>query len=222
MAKRAFIIAIEHYEQMQEGLDRTLPNTHKHALAFRSWLIDTLKLDEKDIFFCAEDATLAGRTAGATRQAVRAELKRLRDAAQESPEDLFVYFSGHGFCYTDIDDIPTADVLLFADYTTRDDASESCLKLDEIQKWLRMCLGVSSPGGAAPDPGHYYFIDACRNNVSERDVKVGSLGLGYQPSPKKKPPIYTLYSSTTGTVAAADESFPTALLDGLNRRGRAK
>jgi len=222
MAKRAFIIAIENYEQMQEGLDKTLPNTHKHALAFRSWLIDTLKLDEKDIFFCTEDATLAGRTAGATRQAVRAELKRLRDAAQDSPEDLLFYFSGHGFCYTDIDDIPTADVLLFADYTTRDDASESCLKLDEIQKWLRMCLGVSSPGGTAPDPGHYYFIDACRNNVSERDVKVGSLGLNYQPSSKKKPPIYTLYSSTTGTLAAADESFPTALLEGLNGRGRAK
>src|SRR5262245_16866882 len=116
MAKRAFIVAIENYGQMREGLNKTLPGTHQHALDVRQWLIDTLGLTPADIFFCTEGATLPGRTADATRKAIQLELKRLKDVAKDSAEDLFFYFSGNGFCYVDVDDVPTADVLLAADY----------------------------------------------------------------------------------------------------------
>src|SRR5262249_36221756 len=101
-------------------------------------------------------------------------------------------------------------------------ASDKCLKLDEIQSWLKMCLGVVSQGQNEPAPGHYYFIDACRNFVSERDLKVSPLGLRYQVSRKKKPSVFTLYSANTGALAPPDDEFPTALLDGLNGHGRAK
>jgi hypothetical protein len=220
MAKKAFIIAIKNYKQLHP-----LPGTHEHALAFRKFLIESQWLKPENIYFCTEDPTIEGRTADATRPAIKMEMERLRASGdQEASEELFFYFSGHGFCYTDIDDKPTADVLAAADYVGLNDpnASDKCLKLDEIQSWLKMCLGVVSRGENEPAPGHYYFIDACRNLVSERDLKVSPLGLRYQVSRKKKPSVFTLYSAGTGALAPADDEFPTVLLDGLNGHGRAK
>jgi hypothetical protein len=220
MAKRAFIIAIENYKQMQEGLNSTLPDTHKHALEFRDWLIGTQGLQAPDIFFCAEEA-VSGRTSDATRPAIKQELKRFKDFAKDTTDDMYFYFSGHGFSYVDVDDIPTADVLLAADYVKRDESGDACLKLDEIQKWLKMCLGsVTAPGSTRC--GHYYFIDACRNKVTEREIKVAALGLTFDPSVRKKAPVYTLCSTTSGTVASVAGGFPEALIDGLNGKGKAK
>lgn len=220
MPKRAFIIAIEHYAQMQEALSLTLPDTHTHAQLFRDWLIKTQGLADGDIFFCTEDPAVAGRTSDATRTAIKQELKRFKDAGKDTTEDVYFYFSGHGFCYVDIDDLPTADVLLAADFVKREDSGDACLKLEEIQKWLKVCLGsVPTPTGRC---GHYYFIDACRNNVTERQIKVAPLGLSYDISGKKKAPLYTLHSATSGAVATVTSGFPEALIDGLNGKGRAK
>src|SRR5438094_10512259 len=99
MAKRAFIIAIENYTQMQDGLSPTLPDTHKHAQLFRDWLINTQGLAAGDIFFCTEDPAVAGRTSDATRSAIKQELKRFKDVGKDTTEDVYFYFSGHGFCY---------------------------------------------------------------------------------------------------------------------------
>lgn len=221
MAKRAFIIAIEHYASMQEGLNSTLPGTHKYALAFRDWLIGTQKLAAADIFFCAEDPALTGRTSDATRPAIKQELKRFKDIAKDTTDDLFFYFSGHGFSYVDVDDVPTADVLIAADFVKRDESGDACLKLDEIQKWLKMCLGsVTAPGSTRC--GHFYFIDACRNKITEKDIKVAPLGLVFDPSVRKKAPVYTLCSTTVGAVANVAGGFPEALIDGLNGKGKAK
>ena len=218
MATRAFIIAIENYTQMQEGLNSTLPDTHKHALGFRQWLIDKQQLALGDIFFCTDDPKLEGRTADATRSAIKQELKRFKDVARDTTGDLFFYFSGHGFCYVDIDDLPTADVLLASDYVKRDESGDACLKLDEIQRWLKFSLGsVTAPGSTRC--GHFYFIDACRNTISARDIKVADLGLAHEPSVRKKAPVYTLWSTTTGAVANVAGGFPEALLDGLNADG---
>ena len=221
MAKRAFIIAIESYKQMQEGLDATLPNTHKHALLFRDWLTKIQKLTPPDIFFCTEDPAAPGRTSDATRSAIKQELKRFKDFAKDTTDDLYFYFSGHGFSYVDVDDVPTADVLLASDYVRREDSGDACLKLDEIQKWLKMCLGsVTAASGARC--GHYYFIDACRNKITEKEIKVAPLGLTYDISGKKKAPVYTLCSTTVGTVAGVASGYTEALVDGLNGKGRAK
>jgi hypothetical protein len=221
MAKRAFIIAIENYTRMQEGLNSTLPGTHKNALAFRKWLIDTQKLDKRDIFFCTEDKKLKGRTADATRSAIKEELSRFKAVARDTTDDMFFYFSGHGFCYVDIDDLPTADVLLASDFVKRDVSGDACLKLDEIQRWLKFGLGsVTAPGSTGC--GHFYFIDACRNTISAKDIKVADLGLAHENSVRKKAPIYTLWSTTTGAVASVAGGFPEALIDGLNGKGKAK
>ena len=220
MTRRAFIIAIENYRQMQEGLSPTLPDTHGHALEFRDWLIGTQKLAPADICFCTEDPTLSGRTADATRPAIKQELRRFKDLAKDATGDVYFYFSGHGFCYLDIDDVPTADVILAADYVRREDSGDACFKLDEIQKWLKMCLGsVTDADGRC---GHYYFIDACRNMVTEREIKVAPLGFPYDISARKKAPVFTLYSTTTGAVANVANGFPEALLDGLRGKGQAK
>ncbi|HYN06964.1 MAG TPA: caspase family protein [Vicinamibacterales bacterium] len=220
MAKRAFIIAIENYKQMQEALGSTLKDTHKHALEFRDWLVKTRTLQTSDIFFCAEKA-LTGRTSDATRSAITQELLRFKDAAKDSTDDMFFYFSGHGFSYVDVDGIPTADVLLAADYVKREISGNACLKLDEIQKWLKMCLGTVT-AAASTRCGHFYFIDACRNKITEREIKVAPLGLTFDHSMRKKAPVYTLCSTTTGTVASVEGGFPEALIDGLNGRGKAK
>jgi hypothetical protein len=221
MATRAFIIAIENYTQMQEGLNSTLPGTHRNALGFRKWLIDTQKLNPSDIFFCTEDPTLEGRTADATRSAIKQELSRFKTVARDTTGDMFFYFSGHGFCYVDIDDLPTADVLLGSDFVKRDISGDACLKLDEIQRWLKFGLGsVTAPGSTGC--GHFYFIDACRNTISAKDIKVADLGLAHENSVRKKAPIYTLWSTTTGAVAGVAGGFPEALIDGLNGKGKAK
>ena len=221
MATRAFIIAIENYTQMQEGLNSTLPDTHKHAHDFRQWLIEKQQLAPGDIFFCTDDPRLEGRTADATRSAIKQELKRFKEVARDTTGDLFFYFSGHGFCYTDIDDLPTADVLLASDYVKRDESGDACLKLDEIQRWLKFGLGsVTAPGSTRC--GHFYFIDACRNTISAKDIKVADLGLAHEPSVRKKAPVYTLWSTTTGAVANVAGGFPAALLDGLHGKGKAK
>src|SRR5262245_51327523 len=221
MAKRAFIIAIENYKQMQEGLDSTLPNTRKHALLFRDWLTSTQGLAAADICFCTEDPATPGRTSDATRAAIKQELKRFKDFAKDATDDMYFYFSGHGFSYVDVDDVPTADVLIAADYVRREDSGDACLKLDEIQKWLKMCVGsVTAPGSNRC--GHYYFIDACRNKINESKIKVAPLGLTYDISGKKKAPVFTLCSTTVGAVAAVASGFPEALVDGLNGKGRAK
>jgi hypothetical protein len=218
MAKRAFIIAIENYTQMQEGLNSTLPGTHKHALEFRRWLIDTQKLAAGDIFFCTEDPKVEGRTADATRPAIKQELKRFKEVARDTTADLFFYFSGHGFSYTDIDELPTADVLIASDYVKRDESGDACLKLDEVQRWLKIGLGsVTEPGSTRC--GHFYFIDACRNKISAKEIKVADLGLAHDPSFRKKAPVYTLSSTTTGAVANVAGGFPEALLDGLHGKG---
>ena len=221
MAKRAFIIAIEHYSQMQEGLSLTLPDTHKHAMEFRDWLVGPQGLAPADVCFCTEDPTVTGRTSDATRAAIKQELKRFKDLAKDTTDDMYFYFSGHGFCYVDVDDVPAADVILAADYVRREDSGDACFKLDEIQKWLKMCLGSVTPAGAGRC-GHYYFIDACRNKVTEREIKVAPLGLTYDISVRKKAPVYTLYSTTTGATANVAGGFPEALIDGLNGKGRAK
>ena len=218
MARRALIIAVENYSKMKEGLGPILPGTHKNALAFRQWLIDDLKVAEPDIFFCTEDAAIAGRTADASRSGVIDELLRLRAAGKDQTEALFVYFSGHGLCYVDADDIPTADVLLTQDYVERARSGDACLKLDEIQKWLKMNLG--SVGGSGSN--HHYFIDACRNKATEREIKVLGLGLTYEISQKKKPSVYTIYSTPVGAVAGTESDFPPALIDGLAGKGHAK
>ncbi len=213
MPRRAFIVAIERYDAVVSGLAPQLPGTHASARAFRDWLAQERGVDPADIFFCTEDEALEGRTAGATRAEIVAELGRLHDVGKDTTEELYCYLSGHGFCYTDIDGARLTDVLVGADFRTLAASGDACLRVDELQKWLKLCLGPAH---------HFYFLDCCRNAVSEREIKVAVLGLTYQRSALGDPTVYTLLSTTEGRAAAVESGFASALIDALKGEGRAK
>jgi hypothetical protein len=209
---RAFIVAIQNYQHMVEGLGPPLQGTHEHAERFRRWLIDEQGVEEGHIRLCA-DAEVPGRTADATSKAIRDELRQLQKDGKDQTDALFFYFSGHGFSFVDIDDAPVTDVLLGADYVDRE-SGDACLRLSEIQKWLYMCLG---PGD------HYYFIEACRNRLTERDIRPALLGLTYtNKSNLERPTVHTLFSAPEGDLTVVSQQFSEALLDGLRGKGRAK
>ena len=212
MSKRAFIIAIENYAQMSDALAPTLPGTYQAAAVFRNWLIQDQGLAATDIFFCC-DGAVAGRTAGADRDDIVGELMRLKNEGKDQTDGLYFLYCGHGFSYTDVDGARMADVLVAADFKERGISGNACLNLDEIQRWLKTCLGPHD---------HFYFIDACRNQTSEKQVKVGSLGLTYDPSTLGIPTLYTLYSTVEGGLSAVNSGFIGVLVDALKGRGRAK
>lgn len=211
--RRGLIVAIETYPDMAEGLAKTLPGTHRAALDFRNWLMADQGAAPADIYFCAEDETLPGRTAGAKRNDIVKELEQLKNDGKDKTDELYFLFIGHGLCYKDVDGVRLADIMLAADYEKRSNSGNACLKIDEIQKWLRLCMGPSD---------HFYFIDACRNDTSERDIKVGSLGLTYDNSRLGIPTVYTLYSTVEGAVAVANSGFVQVLIAALKGVGRAK
>ena len=211
MPARGLIVAIESYAQMQEGLSPRLDGTHAGALAFRKWLVEERGVDPDEIRFCAEEE-LPGRTAGATLTEIVEQINKLVANGQNTTEQLFVYVAGHGFCYTDIDGVRVADVLLASDYDVRPNGWRTCVSIDEIQKWLRLSLGPLD---------HFYFVDCCRNGISARDIRVAQVG-PYPASDLGFPAVYMLYSTTEGQLANVQSGFPRVLVDGLNGDGRAK
>jgi hypothetical protein len=211
--RRAFVVAIENYAHMNEALATTLGGTHQAAADFIAWLINEQGLAAADIYHCTEDATITTRTAGADRDDIVGELVRLKTAGKDQTDELYFLFCGHGFCYSDVDGARLADVLLAANYRDRATSGNACLKIDEIQKWLRICMG---PGD------HFCFVDACRNYTTERDIHVGTLGLTYDNSRLGIPTVYTLYSTVEGQLATVNSGFMDVLLAGLNGTGRAK
>jgi hypothetical protein len=211
--RRAFIIAIEKYEQLTGALAPELPGTHQGALDLRRWLIDEQGLTDGDIYFCTEQKDLEGRTAGATLEEIRDELKRLKVAGKDQTDELYFYFSGHGFCYTDRNAIRLADVLVAANYRDYDSGPSACLDIGSLQVWLQTCLGPRD---------HFYFIDCCRNRVTDSDVTVSPLGLGVDRSVIGSPTVYTLYSTVEGELAQVGSGFTGILLEGLKGVGRAK
>ncbi len=211
MSARALIIAIEEYPAMQGGLAATLPGTIDAAVSFRRWLTDSRGVAAGDIRFCAQPRH-ADATTGATRPEIVGEIRKLYDEGRERSEALFVYFSGHGFAFSDVDD-RRMDVLVCADFANAGDSGGACIKLDELQERLRIWLG---PGE------HFYFIDACRNLVSRQDIDVLSLGITKPRSALGEPSLHSLQSTIEGSVAAVGSEFPKHLLDGLRGTGRAK
>ncbi len=211
MSVRALIIAIEDYPAMEGGLAATLPGTMEAAVNFRRWLLDHRGVAAADIRFCAHPRH-ADATAGATRPEIVGEIRKLYDEGRERSEALFVYFSGHGFAFSDVDD-RRMDVLVCADFTNASDSGGACIKLDELQERLRSWLG---PGE------HFYFIDACRNLVSRQDIDVLGLGITKPRSALGEPALHSLQSTIEGAVAAVGSEFPKHLIAGLRGTGRAK
>ena len=92
MAIRAVILAVENYGSVKSGgLVSKLEGTLQDAGRFRDWLQQKKGVDPKDITFCADP----------TASQIAAAFRDLVDNGQNKTEELYVFFSGHGFSYND-------------------------------------------------------------------------------------------------------------------------
>lgn len=229
MAHRALIIAIENYPEMADRHQATLPGTLQAGLDFKDWLVKKWSAlrdaqghpIEAEIVFCSEPVVpstpgLPGQPPIAGRPAARKDIVKaligLRDSGSNATEELFVFFSGHGFSFASPGRAKT-HFILSADFETPELSAPSCLPLLELINWLRDHMG---PGR------HFYFIDACRNVLTAATVVPPSELLPVDPNAPGGGRAYYLQSARTGVTAPADSAFVPALLRGLAGGGRAK
>jgi hypothetical protein len=174
------------------------------ARAFHAWLLQEKIKNPTDIVFL-QDPTKA-QICGAFRDLV--------DAGKDATDEAYIFYSGHGFSYSDspMKQKP-ADVLVGSEFKSLRDSGDACIALSKIQYALFQSLG---PGN------HYYFVDACRNQVSAEKVNPGGLGWSRDFSQLGPPDIFTLFSSGRGNLAAVRSGFAPAVVDGLGGKGRAK
>lgn len=213
MTAHALIIAIEDYGQAA-GMAKKLPNTLEAGKAFREWLKRKWAVEgrveaETQVLFCSSPKQDDGR--GATMIDLIDCLKQLRDSAAGQADELFVFFSGHGFSF--VDGGQRADVVMASNYVDRDSGALACVNLDWMIKWLADTLGHGR---------HYYFIDACRNPITGNDVVVNARLLTDPAGGASQATVYVLQSTLADRFAATGTSFPKSLIDGLHGKGRAK
>src|SRR5262249_47070237 len=123
---------------------------------------------------------------GATRDEIKDAIIALDAAGKDNTPELYVFFSGHGFFYTDTGGRVTANVLVAADFRNRAHSGDKCVNIDELRKELRLCMGKGD---------HFYFIAPCRNEIPSTDIEVVGLGLRLKRSVTGDPTVYTLYST---------------------------
>lgn len=215
MPYRALIIGIENYAAVDDGsLAKSLPGTVKSAGDFRDWLSAKWKAEgvadaNTQMIVCSEPALPGGRLA-TTKSILSAVLELKRDG-QGSTDEFFFFFSGHGFSF--VDNGIRADMLVASDFESMALSGSACLNLNRSIYWLRQHLG---PGR------HYYFVDACRNVLGEKDIMPTGMLLPNDPQTTSEASSFVLQSVNAGAVAPVDEVFPDALIAGLKGAGDAK
>lgn len=208
---RALVIAIEDYPGVG-GLARKLEGTNAAAEAFIWWLRDKKGVPAANIHYCAA-TDRPGRGAGTARMELVREAKALVTEGRDQTDELYVFFSGHGFSFQEGPAKKPADILVASDFTTPEESGGACIRLRELQEKLQMALG---PGD------HYYFIDACRNLISEDDIEPTKLGVKFEPSMLGIGTLFTLYSTAAQSLASVRSGFAQHLVEGLRGQGRAK
>lgn len=216
MGRRALVIGIEDYPSVSDGsIAAKLPGTLDAALRFRDWLLEKWTAEripgtDRQIVFCSEPTIPGGRRA--TLDDIHQALLDIRAAGQNSTEEFYFFFSGHGFTYVAAGS--RADQLIAANYRSMQLAGASaCLNLDKMVYWLRQELG---PGK------QYYFIDACRNELDGTQIAAGTFGLPNNPQTTGEATTFVLQSTVPGATAAADGRFSKELMEGLKGRSTAK
>jgi len=210
MTARAFVIAIQNYSKGKSLPN--LPGTNKDAEAFIRWLIDKKGVKPADILCCAEK-TIKARTTGTTSNEIIAELAKAVNNWADKTEELYFYFSGHGFSYSASAFEKSIDILVASDFADLATSGRACLKLDEIKTKLWKALGPKH---------HYYFIDACRNQISADAINPSDTGLGFPSSQLGTPTVYKLFSTADGAISKTQSGFTQLLVNGLSGGGRAK
>jgi hypothetical protein len=210
MTARAFVIAIQNYSKGK--FLPNLPGTNKDADAFIRWLVDKKGVKPANILCCA-DKTVKSRTTGTTSGEIIAELAKAVNNWADKTEELYFYFSGHGFSYSTSAFEKSIDVLVASDFADLASGGRACLKLDEIKTKLWKSLGPKH---------HYYFIDACRNQIPADAIDPSGTGLGFPTSQLGTPTVYKMFSTAEGAVSKTQSGFTPLLVKGLSGGGRAK
>lgn len=210
MTARAIVIAIQNYSKGKSLPN--LPGTNKDAEAFIRWLVETKRVEPADILCCA-GKTVKARTTGTTSGEIIAELAKAVKNWADKTEELYFYFSGHGFSYAASAFEKSIDILVASDFADLTTSGRACLKLDEIKTKLWMALGPKH---------HYYFIDACRNQIAADAINPSDTGLGFPGSQLGVPTVYKLFSTADGAVSKTTSGFTPLLVKGLSGGGRAK
>ncbi len=223
MPGRALIIGIELYPNAKDLAD-TIKGATASAERFFQWVTTTGEppwvktgktIAPADCYVCTKGGSFPGANLfGTEREQIADAVKALVTAGQDQTDELYVYFSGHGYGFSDSPERRAVDILVGSDYQLAADDGGKCLKLQELQEKLWSVLGGAH---------HYYFIDACRNLIGSDAIEPIALGrvLG-KPARRGRPTKYTLYSTAYGTTAQINSDFGPALLDGLNGKGDAK
>jgi Caspase domain len=209
MTARAFLIAVEDYSQ---GALPVLKGPASDAELFRQWLTECKKVEKASIYCCA-DQTCEWRTAGTNREEILDELERFVKNFADKTDEMFFFFSGHGFSYSSSAWAESVDVLVASNFQQYERSGGACLRLQEIQHKVGRALGRGQ---------HYYFLDACRNVVQEREIEVLPFGRVFHPSDLGTPVNSTLFSAMPGSTTTIDSGFSKALVEGLRGKGRAK
>jgi hypothetical protein len=213
MAVRALVIAIENYPVVQVGgIAKQLPGTLKAGLDFKAWLLakwNSGGRTDTQLIFCSDPVQPNGM--GATADDIRGALLKLKADGQSATDELYFFFSGHGFSFIDKPG-SRADVVMASDFKQPALSGNACLNLDQIIAWLRAHLGAGH---------HFYFVDACRNALDRTQVVIGDL-LPFDPQASGEASTYLLQSTVDGAVAAVNDQFSVTLMDGLKGKGRAK
>ncbi|SPP92801.1 caspase family protein [Bradyrhizobium vignae] len=168
MGRRALIIGIEEYGSVSDNsIAAKLPGTLRSAMDFRDWLIgkwdaENVLASERQIIFCSEPAIEGGEHA--TAEDLTQALLQLKAAGQNSTEEFFFYFSGHGFSFVEPD--ARSDVIIASNYKAMQLSGGACMRLDKAIYWLRQHLGFGR---------QFYFVDACRNDLDGRKINPGGV-----------------------------------------------
>ena len=186
---------------------------------FRAWLKSspgfaamTAADEPSRIVVCADDPAFPGRTHGTSGQAIRQAVYDLWTAGRDSTGELFVYYSGHGFLFKENTGSRAADVIVPGDFRTLGVDGSLCFRLDALQLELLSSMG---PGN------HYYFVDACRNQMTDDQIAVGS-PVRLARSSQRAAQVFTLFSTSRLSTAPTASPFTELLVAGLAGRGKAK
>jgi hypothetical protein len=214
MTARAFVIAIEDYSK--GTFLPNLPGCNADAEIFIQWLLDKKGVKPADLRCCSgkgvNDGTdLKWRTTGTTSGEIIAELGKCMTDWADKTEEFYFFFSGHGFSSSTATWEKSIDVLVASDFTDPQTGGRACLKLSEIQLKLWKSLGPKH---------HYYFIDACRNQIDT--IAPADTGLGFPSSQLGTPTVYKMFSTARGTLSNTQSGFTPLLVKGLSGGGRAK
>src|SRR5258705_214009 len=128
---RGLIIAIEDYPDAV-GLAKKLPGTTRAGDDFRNWLINVKKVPAENILDCAADGT-PGQTGGTKREQIIREAIRLVQLGRDGTNELYLFFSGHGFSYRMTRDSRPIDVVAGSDVTDLTVSTTGCIAMPELQ-----------------------------------------------------------------------------------------